>query len=303
MAAMLRFAPSPNGPLHLGHALSALINEAMAATLGRPLTLRMEDIDATRCRPEHEASILSDLAWLGVTFDGPVRRQSTRFAAYGDALDRLRSAGLAYPSFVTRREIAEHARHGIARDPDGAPRVAGDAAILGEAETARRRRSGEPVAWRLDMDKAAHAAGPWTEIDREARSEAPAFLDPLAWGDVVLARKDVPTSYHLSVVVDDAHEGVSHVVRGEDLYAATAIHRVLQTLLDLPAPRYHHHGLVLDDDGRKLSKSTGALGLAALRAAGETPRDVRARALGGEVSLRRGQSTSRTLRSKPPSSA
>jgi len=279
---MLRFAPSPNGPLHIGHALSAVANERMAEAVGRPLTVRMEDIDTTRSRPEHVAGILDDLAWLGIGWTPPMRRQSEHFAEYGDALDRLRARGLVYPSFATRREIAEAARIlGLSRDPDGAPRFPGDAAIVGEAEAARRAARDAPAVWRLHMARAVAETGPlaWQETDAEGRNPRTVPADPIAWGDVVLARKETPTSYHLSVVVDDAVQGITHVVRGRDLFAASAVHRVLQALLGLPAPLYHHHPLILGPDGRKLSKSNGAEALATLREAGLSAGEVRARAL------------------------
>lgn len=275
---MLRFAPSPNGLLHLGHALSALANERMAARLSRPLTVRMEDIDRTRSRPEFERAILADLNWLGIDWQPPMRRQSAHFADYRAALDRLERMGLLYPSFATRREIAEACREpGLPRDPDGAPLFQGDAAILGEAEVARRRKSAEPAAFRLHMGEAARRVGDLAveTVDADGTPSGAFAADPLAWGDVVLARKDTPTSYHLAVVVDDAAQGISHVVRGEDLLAATSVHRVLQAILDLPAPLYHHHRLILGDDGRKLSKSNGAQSLAALREEGVSPQDIR----------------------------
>ncbi|GAB5374462.1 MAG: tRNA glutamyl-Q(34) synthetase GluQRS [Acuticoccus sp.] len=277
---MLRFAPSPNGALHLGHALSALANERMAAALGRPLTVRIEDIDRSRARPAFEAAILADLDWLGIALTPPFRRQCEHFCDYRAALERLRAKGLVYPSFATRREIAEACRiPGLPRDPDGAPLFRGDAAILGEAEAARRRASGEPAVWRLRMAEAAAVTGAliFAAVDAEGRPAGTRPADPLAWGDVVLARKDTPTSYHLAVVVDDAAQGISHVVRGADLRAATAVHRVLQALLDLPVPAYHHHRLIMGEDGRKLSKSNGALALSALREDGATARDIRTR--------------------------
>ncbi|MCF3932244.1 tRNA glutamyl-Q(34) synthetase GluQRS [Acuticoccus sp. M5D2P5] len=277
---MLRFAPSPNGLLHLGHALSAIANERMAEAVGRPLTLRIEDIDQTRARPHFEAAIIADLAWLGVDWTPPMRRQSEHFAAYRDALERLKARGLVYPTFASRREFAEVARMtGLARDPDGAPLFPGDAAILGAREAARRLAEAEPAAWRLDMTRALADLPPltWTETDAAGGAARTIGSEPAAWGDVILARKDVPTSYHLSVVVDDAVQGISHVVRGMDLYPSTSVHRVLQTLLGLPAPLYYHHPLILGEDGRKLSKSNGAESLAALREAGATRAAVRAR--------------------------
>lgn len=277
---MLRFAPSPNGRLHLGHALSALANERMARALGLPLTVRMEDIDRSRARTAHEAAILEDLAWLGIEWTPPMRRQSEHFGEYTDALDRLKGLGLVYPSFSTRREIAQFCKGaGLPRAPDGAPIFPGDDAVLGAVEVARRRAGDAPAAWRLRMGAAVAACGELsidvTDADGVGLGQRP--LAPLAWGDVVLARKDIPTSYHLSVVVDDAVQGISHVVRGLDLFESSAVHQVLQGLLGLPSPYYHHHRLVLGDDGRKLSKSNGAQSLKTLRDGGLTPDDVRAR--------------------------
>lgn len=274
---MLRFAPSPNGLLHLGHAFSALTNEAVAAAVGAPLTVRMEDIDRSRARACYEEAILEDLDWLAIRWQPPMRRQSEHLEQYAAALDRLKARGLVYPSFASRREVIEATVAGGPRDPDGAPRFPGDAAVIGAAETARRRACEAPAAWRLAMARAVAAVGEvsWTHVDRAGRPVARILADPLAWGDVVLARKDVPTSYHLSVVVDDADQGIDYVVRGRDLAPATAVHRVLQVLLDLPEPRYHHHRLLLGADGRKLSKSNGDRSLRALREAGLTPAEVR----------------------------
>ncbi|MEM8664352.1 MAG: tRNA glutamyl-Q(34) synthetase GluQRS [Pseudomonadota bacterium] len=275
--AMLRFAPSPNGLLHRGHALSALANEAMADSLGLPLTVRVEDIDKGRARPEFETAILDDLHWLGVRFQSPILRQSTRFDAYRDVLTELREKGLVYPSFATRREIAEALPAGAARDPDGAPLFPGDQMVLGKRETARRANNDVPAALRLDMEKAAAIAGPLTAntVDGDGRATGSVNLDPVLWGDVILARKETPTSYHLAVVTDDAAQGITHVVRGADLEAATAIHRLLQTLLGLPAPKYYHHPLILGPDGRKLSKSNGGESLKSLREEGLTADELR----------------------------
>ena len=292
---MLRFAPSPNGLLHLGHAVSALANETMAAAVDRPMTVRMEDIDRTRFRPRFEAAILEDLAFLAVAWEGPMRRQSAHFDEYREALAVLQRRGLVYPSFATRREIAGHARIASQpRDPDGAPLFANDIAILGEAEAARRRTGDDPAAWRLDMTRAAAAAGAvtWTEVDIHGGDPVRIAAEPALWGDVVLARKEVPTSYHLSVVVDDAAQGITHVVRGEDLFQASAVHRVLQRLLGLPAPVYHHHALVYGPDGRKLSKSNGAESLKALREKGTSAGEIRAAALAFLVTPRRWTATS-----------
>jgi glutamyl-Q tRNA(Asp) synthetase len=276
---VFRFAPSPNGYLHLGHALSALLNFDMAAAVGGRFLLRIEDIDRARCRPDYEAAIYEDLSWLGVAWETPVRRQSEHFDAYRAARDRLAARGLLYPAFESRAEIARMiAAQGAEapRDPDGAPLYPGDARMMSEDERARRTAAGEPYALRLDMQKALHAAGAlgWREMDDAGDLHAIA-AQPRAWGDVVLARKEVPTSYHLAVVVDDALQGVTHVVRGQDLFHATSVHRLLQHLLDLPEPVYRHHRLILDADGRKLSKSTKATALHELRAQGYTPADIR----------------------------
>ncbi len=279
-----RFAPSPNGHLHLGHALSACLNfDAAQETAGRFL-LRIEDIDRTRCRREFEAAIYADLAWLGLAWETPVRRQTDQFAAYQAALARLAELGLVYPSFESRAEIArlvaERERTGPwPRDPDGAPLYPGDARRMDAAERARRIESGEPYALRLDMAAAlarAPASLTWREQGCGPDGQTGIIAaSPADWGDVVLARKETPTSYHLSVVVDDAAQGVTHIVRGQDLFAATSVHRLLQALLALPAPIYRHHRLILDTDGRKLAKSTGATALRALRARGVSPAAIR----------------------------
>lgn len=280
---IFRFAPSPNGYLHLGHALSALINFEMARATGGRFILRIEDIDATRCRPDYEQAIYEDLAWLGITWEEPVCHQSEHFEAYRGALGRLDAQGLLYPSFESRAEIAalvaERERHGDwPRDPDGAPLYPGTASALESTERQRRIAAGEAYAFRLDMGQAMARTGAlsWTETGAGPAGETgivPAA--PEHWGDVVLGRKEVPTSYHLSVVVDDARQGVTHVVRGHDLFWSTSVHRLLQALLGLPAPIYHHHRLILDADGRKLSKSTRATALRELRAAGTSASDIR----------------------------
>ena len=282
---VFRFAPSPNGYLHLGHALSALIDFDMARAAGGRFLLRIEDIDTTRCRPEFEAAITEDLAWLGITWEQPVRRQSEHLDAYAQALARLEEMGLIYPSFESRAEIARLVaeRERMTpwpRDPDGAPLYPGDGKRIASAERARRIAAGEAYALRLDMNVAIARTGTlaFAEAGGDGdRSHETIVAAPDAWGDVVLARKETPTSYHLSAVVDDALQGVTHVVRGQDLLAATSVHRVLQVLLGLPAPIYHHHRLILDQDGRKLSKSTRATALRELRAQGVTPADVRRR--------------------------
>jgi len=278
---VFRFAPSPTGYLHLGHALSALINLDMARAANGRLLLRIEDIDRTRCRPEFEAAIYEDLAWLGLKWEQPVRRQSEHFGEYRTALERLEREGLVYPAFESRAEIAHMVaeREPWPRDPDGAPLYPGNARELSEEECARRRAS-EPFALRLDMQKAiARVSHPlfWTETS-EGRSREIAAT-PEHWGDVILGRKETPASYHLAVVLDDALQGVTHVVRGQDLYESTSVHRLLQELLGLPAPVYRHHRLVLDADGQKLAKRDKSTTLRNLRAAGWTPADVR-RAVG-----------------------
>ncbi len=281
MPPVFRFAPSPNGYLHLGHALSALLNARMAAAAGGRLLLRVEDIDATRCRPEYEAAILEDLAWLGLAWEQPVRRQSEHFATYRGALARLEAMGLVYPSFESRAEIARQvAERGPdwPRDPDGAPLYPGDAKTKSAAERARRIDRGDPYALRLDMAAALARVGDlnWSETGQGPSGETGDIAaKPAAWGDVILARKETPTSYHLAVVVDDAAQGVTHVVRGADLFHATSVHRLLQTLLGLPQPVYHHHRLILDADGRKLSKSTQATGLRDLRQQGVAAAGIR----------------------------
>jgi glutamyl-Q tRNA(Asp) synthetase len=280
---IFRFAPSPNGYLHLGHAYSALLNDDMARAASGRLLLRIEDIDAARCRPEYEAAILEDLQWLGIAWQQDVRRQSERFDDYQAAVTELEAMGLIYSSFESRSEIAalvaERDRHGHwPRDPDGVPLYPGRARKMPKAERDRRRHGGEPFALRLAMDAAVARAGviTWNEtgVGPQGQSGVVAAA-PQMWGDVVLARKEAPTSYHLAVAIDDALQGVTDVVRGQDLFWSTGIHRLLQALLGLPEPSYHHHRLILDAGGRKLSKSTLATSLRELRASGATPADVR----------------------------
>ena len=282
---VFRFAPSPNGYLHLGHALSALINFDMARAAGGKFLLRIEDIDQARCRPEFEAAIFEDLAWLGIAWEEPVRRQSEHFSDYAAAIAQLEARGLVYPSFESRGEIARlvaerEVQGGWPRDPDGAPLYPGSAHSFTATERAARIAAGEPFVLRLDMAAARAAVGPrpltWQETGTGPNGETGTVAAaPEAWGDVVLARRDTPTSYHVSVVLDDAWQAVTHVVRGQDLFWSTSVHRLLQALLGLPAPTYCHHGLVLDADGRKLSKSTRATGLRELRREGATPADIR----------------------------
>lgn len=270
-----RFAPSPTGRLHLGHAFSALFAERAARTAGGRFLLRFEDIDGGRCRPEFAAGILEDLTWLGVRWDGPVRVQSEHADDYRAALVRLRGRGLLYPCFCTRKDIqdeiarAGHAPHG----PDGAL-YPGICRGLAPAEAERRIAAGTPYALRLDMARALAAVpGPLRFEDRDAGT---IVADPAQFGDVVLARKDVPTSYHLAVTVDDALQGVTLVTRGLDLLPSTHVHRLLQALLDLPVPDHHHHRLLTDAAGQRLAKRADSASLATLRAAGAMPHALRA---------------------------
>jgi glutamyl-Q tRNA(Asp) synthetase len=273
---VFRFAPSPTGYLHLGHAYSALLDFDLCRQSGGKFLLRIEDTDRTRCRPEYEAAIYEDLRWLGVEWDEPVRRQSEHFADYREALDRLGALGLIYPSFMTRAEIDSAARDPAwPRDPDGSPLYPGNERDLSRSEIDRKAAAGLPVSQRLRMDEAARRTGvlEWTEEGSGEQHTIAA--NPREWGDVVIARKETPTSYHLSVVVDDALQEITHVVRGRDLYDATSVHVLLQKLLGLSSPVYHHHRLILDADGRKLSKADGSVSLRALRGAGKTPDDIR----------------------------
>jgi glutamyl-Q tRNA(Asp) synthetase len=282
MPPVFRFAPSPNGYLHLGHALSALLNFDLARRSGGRLLLRIEDIDPVRCKPDFEAAIYEDLAWLGIAWESPVRRQSEHLGLYRQAIETLSAQGLVYPSFESRAEITRLVAQREAdgrwpRDRDGAPLYPGTAKSLPAEERTRLLQSGAPHALRLDMAAACACAGDlgWTEHG-EGEGEASAVTaQPQAWGDVVLARRETPTSYHLAVVVDDALQGVTDVVRGQDLFWSTSVHRLLQQLLGLPQPAYRHHRLILDDEGKKLSKSTMATGLRELRAGGATPADIR----------------------------
>ena len=282
-AAVLRFAPSPNGRLHLGHALSALINEGMAERIGGRLLLRIEDIDPARCTPELEVAMRDDLDWLGIRFTGTPWRQSERSTAHAGALDRLRQMGLAYPAFLSRGEVRRRIAGARAwpRDPDGAPHYPTDERHLGVNEAQERIERGAPHAWRLNVDAAVARAGKsaWLETDAVGLPMLTVTDDARLWGDVVLARVDAPAAYHLAVVVDDAAQGVTHVVRGRDLLRATSLHVTLQRLLGLATPLYHHHGLVMRG-GRKLAKSRGDgerdLAIHALRAAGASADGVRA---------------------------
>jgi glutamyl-Q tRNA(Asp) synthetase len=287
MPPVFRFAPSPNGYLHLGHAYSALLNFDLARQAGGRFLLRIEDIDSIRCRPEFEAAIYQDLAWLGIAWEHPVRRQSEHFCAYRDAIEKLTARGLIYPGFESRAEIARLVAQRDAgapsdgpwpRDPDGTPLYPGTARLLSMDERERLMEQGAPYALRLDMVAAIARAGDlaWSERGAGPAGESGAVAArPQAWGDVILARKETPTSYHLSVAIDDALQGVTEVVRGEDLFWSTSVHRLLQALLGLSQPIYRHHRLMLDSAGQKLSKTTRATGLRELRAEGATPADIR----------------------------
>ena len=276
---VFRFAPSPNGHLHLGHAYSALLNERMARETGGRFLLRIEDIDLGRCRPEYEIAILEDLEWLGLEWETPVRRQSEHFASYALALQRLYSQGLVYPSFMSRKDIdaAFRSSGGVwPRDPHGAPAYPSLEREMDPEALARRVEAGEDHALRLDMAKAVmlfHHDLEWTETGPDGQQRV--IADPEAWGDIILARKDAPTSYHLSVTIDDALQDVTHIVRGTDLYRSTSIHRLLQQLLGLPEPVYHHHNLLTAPDGLKLAKSAGSPSLRSLREQGVGPADIR----------------------------
>ena len=280
---VFRFAPSPNGYLHLGHAYSALLNADLTRQAGGRFLLRIEDIDTARCKPEFEAAVYEDLAWLGIAWEEPVRRQSEHLSEYREALAKLAARGLVYPSFESRAEIAKLVAQREAdahwpRDPDGAPLYPGVAKSLSADQRARLLESGVPYALRLDMAAACAQARDLGWIEHgEGPNGATGVVAarPEAWGDVILARKETPTSYHLSVAIDDALQGVTEVVRGEDLFWSTSVHRLLQRLLGLPQPSYRHHRLILDGEGRKLSKSTEATGLREVRARGTTPADIR----------------------------
>ena len=264
-----RFAPSPTGYLHLGHVRSALQGWRAARSAGGQFLLRLEDIDPTRCRHEYAAAILEDLAWLGLGWDGPVRKQSEHFDDYRRALDRLEAMGVLYPCFCTRREIQDEiTRAGGAPHAQSGPPYPGTCRRLDSRRRAEKRRSGIDYALRLDLTRALALTGAIEWIEEGENGAHRKLADPAPLGDVVLARKDVPTSYHLAVTVDDAVQGVTLVTRGEDLATSTHVHRVLQALLDLPTPRYRHHGLVMDAAGRRLSKRNQAMTVRAMRESG-----------------------------------
>ncbi len=271
-----RFAPSPTGRLHLGHAYSALFARQEARTAKGRFLLRIEDIDTIRCKAEFEAGIYEDLEWLGFAWETPVRRQSEHLSEYQAALDRLAADGFLYPCFCTRAEIrAEIARAGAAHGPDG-PLYPGLCRNLDPGEREARKEAGEPHALRLDVRKASAAVG---EIFWRDHRQGRILATPDVMGDVVLARKDVPTSYHLAATLDDHAQGVSLVTRGADLFAATHVQRLLQALLGLKTPEYHHHKLIFGQDGQKLSKSAQAPSLKSLRDAGHSAEEVRLMAI------------------------
>ena len=279
-----RFAPSPTGWLHKGHAYSALTAFEAAKAEGGRFILRIEDIDATRVRPEYDAAVLEDLNWLGLTWEEPVRRQSQHLVDYQEALGRLREAGLVYRCFRTRKEVLDEiasAPHGPGEGPEhqvfrGAP--------LPEAEERERLAAGQPYAWRLSLDAAGEVLGEdgWESLYFREEGRGPngeqglIQARPDLAGDVVLARKDVGVAYHLAVVVDDALQGISHVIRGHDLFEASHIQRLLQALLGLPTPDYRHHGLLLGDDGKRLAKRDHSESLREIRARGVTAAGLRA---------------------------
>jgi glutamyl-Q tRNA(Asp) synthetase len=276
---VFRFAPSPNGELHLGHALSALLCHDQARRAGGRFLLRIEDIDQGRSRAKFVTGIFDDLRWLGLTWEEPVVLQSGRFDAYRAAAERLGAMGLLYPCFATRGEIEAVATG--ARDPDGAPLYPGLWKGRAAGDVAGEKAVGLPYALRLDMEAALRVAArklgdePLAFTETGTGSTRTIAVSPERWGDAVIVRKDVPTSYHLAVMVDDDWQGVTHVTRGLDLLAATDLHRLLQVLLGLRAPVYHHHRLIAGEDGRKLSKSARDSSLRSLRADGATPADVR----------------------------
>ncbi len=273
-----RFAPSPTGLLHLGHAYSALFTAEQAQQTGGRFILRMEDIDPVRCRAEFEDAIYDDLAWLGLEWEQPVRRQSEHMDDYGQALATLEGMGLLYPCFCTRKEIkaeiehAAHAPHHSGIGPDG-PLYPGTCRTLSEDDRQSRKQAGGPFALRLHMEKARAAANHplvWRDLGQGEITASPEIF-----GDVVLARKDTPTSYHLAVTIDDHLQGITLVTRGEDLLPSTHVHRLLQDLLGLDVPQYRHHGLITCDEGKRLAKRDASQTIRALRAAGKSPADVR----------------------------
>jgi glutamyl-Q tRNA(Asp) synthetase len=285
MRFITRFAPSPTGRLHLGHAYSAILANDAARSAGGVFLLRIEDIDRTRCRPEFETALLEDLAWLGLDWPLPVRRQSDHFDDYAAALEKLRARGVLYRCFLTRREIAEQSMSAPHAPGEGIDSVIypGPANPMSQDEEQSRVASGEPFAWRISMKYSQDLLGEefprleFVERDLATNAERRITAHPHLHGDVILARKDTPASYHLCVVHDDALQGVTHVIRGEDLRSSTHVHVLLQKLLDLPTPIYSHHALLTGPDGKRYAKRDQSLTLAVLREAGLSPADIRAR--------------------------
>ncbi|MEN3931716.1 tRNA glutamyl-Q(34) synthetase GluQRS [Microvirga sp. W0021] len=285
MQPVFRFAPSPNGLLHLGHAYSALLNERLARTCKGRLLLRIEDIDILRCKPEFEHAIYEDLGWLGLQWEKPVLRQSERFDAYGKAFACLKDMGVVYPCFCSRKDIAQAVADHMTEevDPDGAPIYPGTCRGLSLAEVHSRINRGDEHAWRLDVEKALACIDEpliYERFEPDQNNNAVKSISAfecysLRWGNPIIVRKETPTSYHLSVVVDDAQQGVTQVVRGRDLEPATDLHVLLQKLLGLPTPVYYHHELIRGGQGEKLSKSLFSESLAELRAKENTPEDIR----------------------------
>ena len=277
-APLLRFAPSPNGLLHLGHAYSALFTRAMAMRLNGHWLLRMEDLDPDRSRHGFVAAVYEDLNWLGLNWPKPVLLQSTRSVAYARALENLADQGLTYPCFCTRAAIRERSLAGT--DPDGAPLYPGTCKSLSPEQIAKKRAEGLSEQIRLDTRTACQRTGQLSFTEWPVSEQGPprvSLTRPERWGDVVMRRKNMPAAYHLAVVVDDAFQNITHVTRGKDLEAATDIHVLLQTLLGLPVPAYCFHRLILDQTNQKLSKSRGATSLQTLRKSGTTPSEIRAR--------------------------
>jgi len=275
MAFVTRFAPSPTGYLHKGHAYSALTAYRAAEQASGRFLLRIEDIDATRCRPEYDAAVFEDLAWLGLRWEEPVRRQSEHLADYKAALESLRERGLVYRCFRTRKEVLDEI--GRAPHDDAQDAVAFTGAPLDEAEEARLLEAGKPFAWRLSLERARQAlGGEWDRLTFLEEGEGEVRARPETAGDVVLARKDVGVAYHLAVVWDDAFQGVTHVIRGADLFDATHIQRLLQALLELPTPVYRHHPLLTGPDGKRFAKRDKALTLREIRASGVSAEALRA---------------------------
>jgi glutamyl-Q tRNA(Asp) synthetase len=274
-----RFAPSPNGALHLGHAYAAFAVKKRAHEMGGVWLLRHENIDVTRCTPDLVKACETDLRWLGLKWHGQASLQTEALPAHQAALKSLECMGLLYPCFASRNDIQaalENAIQPLKYDPNGTPHYPLLDKYMSEDERAKRIAREEPFALRLDMEKACAKLPELSFVENGSGESVEHIASPQIWGDVILKRKEIPTSYHIAVVVDDANDGITEVVRGRDLFAASHLHRLLQHLLQLPTPAYYHHDLILDETGEKLSKSLGSTGLAALRTAGKSPEDIRA---------------------------